>query len=451
MRKGKSILGKDVLSLAGGQKLHTVSDLLISEEGAEILALVVDTGGLLGTPRVVPIDAVHSFGKDAVVVTDGNSVVAADQLPSVRAALNRSETLIGKKVFTDSGEQHGTITDMYFDERNGRILAYAVTGGVFNSVTRNDSYLAISQIDRIGPDLVYIRPEAVEQLQAAAAATSPGGAASGDGQTEAQQAEAASGSGHPLVGRRPSRDVEDDTGRTIVAGGQRVTAEHVEEARGAGKLDDLMAAVGVGQPQGTDASGAISQVGDSAGSLWDQFTRKLGEVTDASGRRVDEAQTKRRLQEIEDAVGRPVTKVILDRSDSVLLNVGDIITHEAVQKAHEAGALDSLLASVYKAQVTFDREELKASQPGTATVENATGEAPLLDELQQKVDQAEQERAQAAEQKKRESEQTRQQRDAERQKKAQERSQQQEQQEAQVEEERKAAEAPATPPTVSTS
>ena len=45
----------------------------------------------------------------------------------------------------------------------------------------------------------------------------------------------------------------------------------------------------------------------------------------------------RRGPEISDAIGRPVTKVILDRDDNVVLNMGDIVTHQAIQRAHEAG------------------------------------------------------------------------------------------------------------------
>ena len=69
--------------------------------------------------------------------------------------------------------------------------------------------------------------------------------------------------------------------------------------------------------------------------------KKISELTDESGKRMSEQQTKARLAAINDAVGRPVTKVILDRSDEVVLNLGDIITHEAVQRAYEAGILDT--------------------------------------------------------------------------------------------------------------
>ncbi len=151
-------------------------------------------------------------------------------------------------------------------------------------------------------------------------------------------------------------------------------------------MADLTAAVGLGEAglAAANAKDALGAAGDNAASLWDKFTRKIGEMTDAAGQRVDHEQTKRRLDQIEDAVGRPVTKVFLDLEDRVILDLGDLITHAAVQRAHDAGALDSLLGSVYKGEVAFQRDEMRAEKPGEATIEDASGpgiSAPVVDEL----------------------------------------------------------------------
>jgi hypothetical protein len=141
-------------------------------------------------------------------------------------------------------------------------------------------------------------------------------------------------------------------------------------------LADLTTAVGVGEANlaAANAKDALSAAGDNAASLWDKFTRKVGEMTDAAGQRVDHEQTKRRLDEIEDPVGRPVTKVMLDLEDRVILDLGDLITHAAVQRAHDAGALDSLLASVFKGDVAFERNEMRAEKRGEAALEAAQKE-----------------------------------------------------------------------------
>ena len=106
---------------------------------------------------------------------------------------------------------------------------------------------------------------------------------------------------------------------------------------------------------------------------------------------------KERLKKIEDAVGRPVTKAILDLQDAVVLDVGDLVTHAAVQRAHDAGSLDSLLDSVYRAEVQFDKDELRARRPGEATLDQAAGTgAPVVEEMRATVQQAAADRGTAA-------------------------------------------------------
>ena len=72
-------------------------------------------------------------------------------------------------------------------------------------------------------------------------------------------------------------------------------------------------------------------------------------------------------------MSRPVTKVFLDLEDRVILDLGDLITHAAVQRAHDAGALDGLLGSVYKGEVAFRRDGVRAQRPGEAALESRRG------------------------------------------------------------------------------
>ncbi|MDQ3448917.1 MAG: PRC-barrel domain-containing protein, partial [Chloroflexota bacterium] len=158
MRKGKTIIGKDVLSLADGIRIHSVKDLIIGEENDCVVALLVDEGGLLSGSTVVPIEAVHSFGKDAVVIADAGAVVAASSYPKVHAIIDRKDSLLGKKVVTTEGEELGKIGDMYFDETNGRILGLEVSGGTLGDLTKGAAYLPIEDVQRAGPDVVFVHP-----------------------------------------------------------------------------------------------------------------------------------------------------------------------------------------------------------------------------------------------------------------------------------------------------
>ena len=437
MRKGKNVIGKEVLSLADGIRINSVKDLIIGEENDSIVALLVDEGGLLSGSTVVPIEAVRSFGKDAVVIDDASAVVAASSLPRVHAIIDRKESLLGKKVFTNEGQELGKIGDMYFTETDGKIVGLEVSGGTIGDLAKGTSYLPIEDVQRSGADVVFVRPTIADKLESqqgglqgtlsdakdkAGQLASDAKDKAGEATDKAKSSVASKDPEQSLVGRRSGMDVTDENGGIVLAKGQRITAEHVSRAKETGNLSVLTQAATMGQVAevGDQTGAAMGQLADSAGSMWDRFTAKLSEVTDSTGQRVDQQQTKAQLDKIADAIGRPVSKVMLDREDSVILDLGDIITHQSVQRAHDNGMLDSLLSNVYKGDVTFERDEMKAQVAGDSTVEKATGGATMVEELEQKVQTAEEEKRAQDEQKKQESEAARQQREQEREERAKE-------------------------------
>ncbi len=331
--------------------------------------------------------SVARFGPDAVMIDTAGSVIPADDEPRVREILDRKGTLLGTRVVTEEGDDLGRIGDLYFDETTGRITAYEVSGGKVGDLMRGTSYLPFDEIKTIGTDAVIASGtarEVVDQEQAGAAPAMP--------KAQSPSPEYGDpGSDGSLVGVRATSELTDRDGSIVVARGQAITADMVERARTNGTLDGLYEAAGQTPPgtEGDPAGEALSKAADTAADLWGRFTTKMSEMTDAAGQRVDAQQTKARLDAINDAIGRPVTKVFLDRDDSVILDLGDLVTHQAVQRADDAGLLDSLLGSVYKApDVTFTRDEMRAEIAGDSTVDKASGGASIVDDLTAKVDEA---------------------------------------------------------------
>ena len=67
-------------------------------------------------------------------------------------------------------------------------------------------------------------------------------------------------------------------------------------------------------------------------------------------------------------MGRPVTRVILDRNDEVILNVGELITHQAIAISRQADVLEILLDSVYTVTPNLSLDELRAPEAGKAAL-----------------------------------------------------------------------------------
>jgi uncharacterized protein YrrD len=456
MRKGKNVIGQPVLSFADGRRLDTVKDLVLSGNDDSVLALLVDEGGLLSSSRVVPFEAIRSFGRDAVVIEDAQSIVSASNSKEINRILNRDEKLLGKKVVTDTGDGLGSISDMYFDDHTGRILGFEVSGGVLGDIARGTSYLAVDEIERMGPDVIFVRPETGEGLENQVGGLQGAMNDAGDrlgqerdrigkglGDARDQMGSDVSAQQHEqrLVGRRSGADVADENGSIIVANGQRVRSEHIEWARRTDNVNALARAVAKGEANETRerAGASLEEAGDNVGAMWDRFTQRLSQMRDENGRQVDEQYTRTRLAQIADIIGRPAGKVILDRQDNVILDFGDIITHQAVQQAHDSGQLDALLATVVRTEVVFPPDKLRADQPASATVEQASGNAQLVDELEQKVHESERERQEREERERRENEAALEQREQQREQRIQQRQSREQQREQEIEQARQPA------------
>lgn len=441
MLKGKSVIGKEILSLAEGARVDTVHDLVVDPDGRRVIALVASEGGFMSSSKVIRIDQVSSFGRDAVVVESASAILPASEDPDIRDFVDRSDRIVGRPVYTTTGDDQGSIADIYFDETSGDVVGYEISGGLLGDAASGRSYLATDEITNLGSDVIYVEPETATALEGQvggirgslqtagerlAEARDAASTRVGEAREGVRQRSADANMEMSLVGRRTGSDVETDGGSVIVPKGRRVRPEDVEAAKAAGKLPALTASVARGDAQeaGADARAALDSAGDTAGSLWDQFTARIAEMTDANGRRMDAAQTKQRLETIADAIGRPVSKVILDRQDNVILNMGDIITHQAIQKAHESGGLESLLASVYKGEVQFTKDEMRAPEgvEAAATVDKASGGASLVDELESRVQAADRAHLEEQERKRREAEAERARRDRERETRASQRS-----------------------------
>lgn len=76
-RRATELIGKPVVSADTGQKLGTVSDLLLDDRGSRLLGLVL-RHGLMKSENVLPADAVQTLGADAIVSRSGQLITAKE-------------------------------------------------------------------------------------------------------------------------------------------------------------------------------------------------------------------------------------------------------------------------------------------------------------------------------------------------------------------------------------
>ena len=165
------------------------------------------------------------------------------------------------------------------------------------------------------------------------------------------------------LGHRVSKMIFTNEGSVVAVEGQIVTPRVIERAKTNHQEQALLEAVGLttGDALRVTGSNVGQQVKDGAKGLWEQVKETASNLQEHGTQAIED----RRIQ---GALGRPVTRVILDRQDEVILNVGELITHQAIAISREANVLEVLLDSVYTDKPNLSLSDLRAPDSGKAAL-----------------------------------------------------------------------------------
>jgi uncharacterized protein YrrD len=163
MRRLSELPGRAIVAADTGQKLGTVSDVLIDAQGRRIVGFIVG-GQLLTSERVVPSENVQAMG-DAVIARSQERVVGAREWRDGDNDSIRASTLKNKPVMTVGGRRLGVIKDVQVEEQTGVITGYEVSGGTLTGFLTRRNLLPESTDIRIGPDAVIVTEETARELE----------------------------------------------------------------------------------------------------------------------------------------------------------------------------------------------------------------------------------------------------------------------------------------------
>ena len=399
MRKGSDLIGLPVIAFDTGSRVEKVEDVVFDQDSNRVLGVIVDDGGWLRSARVVPFSDLQAIGPDAVIVQSAAVVRGSDETAEMRPVLERGNVLKGTRIMTTDGRDLGTMTDIFFDEGTGALEGYEVSGGMFTDAYTGRSFVPAPKTVKIGHDVAFVEPEVLqlmqEQVGGIRGAMEEAGTRTSawtDAVKTRMGGEIAERSVEQARGRRLQATIVTEHRIVIGAAGQIVTDAVIARARAYGKEDALLEAAGL-TPMQAAGSNARDGVGSAAARIETaaanvrerlhdgskqaregsaQLTERVAgawqRVKDRVETRQEELAREREVRRIHDAVGLPVTRVILDRDDHVLLNTGELITNQAVERARQSGVLDVLLDAAYHPKPEFSKDELRAPEPGEASL-----------------------------------------------------------------------------------
>jgi uncharacterized protein YrrD len=380
-KKAKQILGMPVVTFDRGTKIYDVQDMILDPQRRQVLALVVMEGSLFHSARAIPFGRISAIGQDAVIVPDGKAVIDVNRDPVLKK-LDNEQNVRGLRVLTDDGRRLGYIEDITLDDKTGEIIGYDVSiGRVFN-VTQGVRTLPADIVISTGNRVMYVPAafgkqfdeqvggwagaldSAGNRIRTAGAKANAGLEDLGSKAVQAtSQLKVGERAGEFALGKEAHQTVTSADGTVIVPKGELINQDHIDAARDANRLPQLLVAAGRGP-----AREQLGTAGDQMAESWNdikQEARELWERLNGTyGERVEQADSRAVDRRIRNAVGRPVNRVILDQDDNVILGTGEIITYAAVDAARQAGVLDVLLSSVYVERQRLDLGDLRLTGNG---------------------------------------------------------------------------------------
>lgn len=173
-----------------------------------------------------------------------------------------------------------------------------------------------------------------------------------------------------LIGRRVLSDVRTSSGSFLAVQGQIITAQVALHAEQTGLSAALRQATEPTTALQESLSSGVESVKESASQLLSKAKAWLTDRRDETEQALWEREGELEEQRIKDALGRPVTRVILAPDDSIILNVGEIVTNKAVAEARNGNVLDMLLSSVSKEAPNIDPLAVRPDEQGKAALES---------------------------------------------------------------------------------
>jgi uncharacterized protein YrrD len=165
MQHLRRVVGRTVISIETGNRLGSISDVLLDDGTLRVVGFVVG-GGLLSQEQVLPFGEVKALAGDTVLAMPGATLVGAREWREQGAATVRISALAGRPLITAAGQRLGAVTDLLVDEQTAVVDALEVATSDLGGLRTRRSIVAATGA-RIGPHAVVVPDEAAARAETA--------------------------------------------------------------------------------------------------------------------------------------------------------------------------------------------------------------------------------------------------------------------------------------------
>lgn len=307
MKKSIEIIGLPVISITEGRELGMSKTLLIDAKNGTIAAITIEDEDWYRGVKLLPYSSVIAIGEDAVTVTNSENILTLEDAGDYEAMMDANIKIIDTKAITKSGTIQGKVVEIYVGD-NGKIEKCEIEArdGSLSEITSDQISIFGKQVTVIDSDLEkkteLIAPKAPAEAVAAPKAEEKPAA---EPKAEAPKAEPAKAEAPKAEPKQEAKPAEP---KAVPAPAPK--AEPKQEAKPAPKAEPAKAEAPKADPS--------IQMADKA--------------TEERHRRF--------------LLGKTVTRKITTDSGVVLVNEGDTVTEEVLQKVKIANKFIDLSMNV---------------------------------------------------------------------------------------------------------
>lgn len=316
MISGRELIGMPIYSLDRGEEIGEVENLIFDPDQRRVIGFVLEEGGLFRSPEVIPFENLESIGPDALVLKRGAQRDTPPEGVDPKE-IKEGFNLTGRRVISERGHELGTVYDLDIDELTGTVTGVEIKRGIFQDTAEGKKRIGFEYIQQIGKDALIVSEGALEAL-----------AAQKGGLSATYQS----------VKESSVESLEKVRGKSGTFG---TTAREKREVWGRTAQDRM-------ERMKERSRAGLDRGRSEASRFWDDLRTGFGRFQTKAEGYFDWLGNRLLQRRIEQAVGRRISRTILDPSDAVILQQGEMITYNAVRRAKEAGILEVLLNSVVK-------------------------------------------------------------------------------------------------------
>lgn len=304
MKKSIEIIGLPVISITEGRELGMSKTLLIDAKNGTIAAITIEDEDWYRGVKLLPYSSVIAIGEDAVTVTNSENILTLEDAGDYEAMMDANIKIIGTKAITKSGTIQGKVVEIYVGD-NGKIEKCEIEArdGSLSEITSDQISIFGKQVTVIDSDLEK-KTELIAPKAPAAAVAAPKAEEkpAAEPKAEAPKAEPAKAEAPKAEPKQEAKPAEP---KAAPAPAPAPKAEPKQEAKPAPKAEAPKA--------------------------------------DPSIQMADKATEERHRRFL---LGKTVTRKITTDSGVVLVNEGDTVTEEVLQKVKIANKFIDLSMNV---------------------------------------------------------------------------------------------------------